>query len=235
MVATATNLQQLVQKGWVWQGQQTPLQKASADFLDTGWPELNAQLGGGWLRGSVNEIQVEVGFRGELGLVLPLLQRSSGRPHVWVNPPAQPYAPGLQSQGLVPQQQWCVYETNSTKALWAVEQCVQSQNVGVVLAWLPQLNAAQVRRLQQVTEQAQQLIFIFTAWQQEPEARAYVNRLRLHWQDGLQIEVLKRRFGWPLPPFPCALQRLFPERRLTKQARQSAGHHSTAGAARLVL
>lgn len=235
MTATATNLQQLVQKGWVWQGQQTPLQKASADFLDTGWPELNTQLGGGWLRGSVNEIQVEVGFRGELGLVLPLLQRSSERPHVWVNPPAQPYAPGLQSQGLVPQQQWCVHESNNTKALWAMEQCIQSQSVGVVLAWLPQLNATEVRRLQQITEQAQQLVFIFTAWQQEPEARAYVNRLRLHWQEGLQVELLKRRFGWPLPPFPCALQRLFPERRLTKPVRESADSNSMQGATRLVL
>ncbi|RUO42233.1 hypothetical protein CWE22_08840 [Pseudidiomarina aestuarii] len=235
MVATATNLQQLVQKGWVWQGQQTPLQKTSTDFLDSGWPELNAQLGGGWLRGSVNEIQIEVGFRGELGLVLPLLQRSNERPHVWVNPPAQPYAPGLQSQGLVPQQQWCIQEADHTKALWAIEQCIQSQSVGLILAWLPQLNAAQVRRLQQVTEQAQQLVFIFTDCQQEPEARAYVNRLRLHWQDELQIEVLKRRFGWPLPPFPCALQRLLPERRLVKKSAHNNTSHAVTGTTRLTL
>lgn len=231
MAATATNLQQLVQKGWVWQGQQAPLHKAAADFMDTGWPELNAQLGGGWLRGSVNEIQIEVGFRGELGLVLPLLQQSAERPHVWVNPPAQPYAPGLQSQGLMAHQQWCIQEPDTAKALWAIEQCLQSRSVGVVLAWLPQLNAAQVRRLQQVAEQAQQLVFIFTAWRHEPEARAYVNRMRLHWQDGLHIEVVKRRFGWPLPPFPCALQRLFPERRMLKNTAQQ----STPGEPRLAL
>lgn len=205
-------LKKLVAKGWLWQGQNLPPQKAEHAFLDSGWPELNQHLGGGWLQGSVNEIQLHTPFSGELALLMPLLQQQN-RPIVWLNPPAQPYAPGLRTQQLEPQQQWYLTETDPQRAVWAIEQCLQAETVGVVMAWLPELSAACVRRLQQTAEQHQQLVFIFTAKQPQSEARAYVNRLRLYWHDGLHIELFKRRFGWPLAPFPCAVEAYLPERR----------------------
>ena len=42
-------LQQLLQQGLVWQGQQQQ-QHHQQQFLDSGWAELNQHLGGGWLR-----------------------------------------------------------------------------------------------------------------------------------------------------------------------------------------
>ncbi|RUO76521.1 hypothetical protein [Pseudidiomarina taiwanensis] len=216
----ASHLHELVAKGWVWQGQDLPAQKLQQQFIESGWSELDQHLGGGWLQGSVNELQLHAPFSGELAFLMPLLQQQT-RPTVWLNPPCQPYAPGLRYQQLEPDLQWCLYESDPLKAVWAIEQCLQAQQVGVVLAWLPELSAACVRRLQQTAEQQQQLVFIFTPSKTATtEARAYVNRLRLYWHDGLHVEILKRRFGWPLAAFRCPVEDFLPERR--RSAQQSA-------------
>lgn len=207
-------LQQLLQQGLVWQGQQQ--QSDQQHFIDTGWAELNQHLGGGWLRGSVNELQVALPFTGELALLLPLL-RQQQRPSLWLNPPAQPYWPGLLYQQVV-QPPLLVRTASEEHAVWVLEQAMQSRHCGVLFAWLPHLPAAWVRRLQQCAEQHQQLLFVFSAWQPNDEARAYVNRLQLHRpadkpQQGFQVGIKKRRFGWPLPPFRCPVEQLLPERR----------------------
>lgn len=210
------NLQELVSKGWVWQGQQAPLHKQASDFIDSGWPELNEALGGGWLRGSVNELQIERPFSGELALLLPVL-RQQRQPVVWLNPPAELYAPGLQHQQLTGTQ-LLIRESDTLRAVWALEQCLQAGGqVGLIIAWLPDLSAPLVRRLQQCAERHQQLVFIMAGAmaraQPQVEARAYVNRLQV-WRDGdFQIRILKRRYGWPLPPFPCAIDQYLPTRR----------------------
>lgn len=208
-------LQQLLQQGLVWQGQQhQPHDKHY--FFDSGWAELNQHLGGGWLRGSVNELQVAQPFSGELALLVPLL-RQLQRPSLWLNPPAQPYWPGLAHQQI--QQSPLLVRTSSPEhAVWVLEQTMQSRQCGALLAWLPELPAAWVRRLQQSAEQHQQLLFVFSAWQASDEARAYVNRLQLQRpahkpQLGFQVGIKKRRFGWPLPPFRCPVDQLLPARR----------------------
>ncbi|MDX1706818.1 SulA-like leucine-rich domain-containing protein [Pseudidiomarina sp.] len=205
------NLQNLVSKGWLWQGQQTPLHKQASDFIDSGWPELNQTLGGGWLRGSVNELQIEQPFSGELALLLPVL-RQQQQPVVWLNPPAALYAPGLQHQQLT-NTQLVIRETDTLRGVWALEQCLQAGQVGMIIAWLPDLSAPLVRRLQQCAERHQQLVFIMAKAQPQVEARAYVNRLQVWRDDNFQIRILKRRYGWPLPPFPCAVDHYLPARR----------------------
>jgi hypothetical protein len=208
-------LQQLLQQGLVWQGQQHQ-HHDQQQFFDSGWAELNQHLGGGWLCGSVNELQVAQPFSGELALLVPLL-RQLKRPSLWLNPPAQPYWPGLLHQQI--QQPPLLVRTHSDEhAVWVLEQTMQSRQCGVLLAWLPKLPAAWVRRLQQCAEQHQQLVFIFSSWQASDEARAYVNRLQLQRpadkpQQGLQVGIKKRRFGWPLPPFRCPVDELLPVRR----------------------
>ncbi len=205
------SLQELVSKGWVWQGQQAPLHKQASDFIDSGWAGLNEALGGGWLRGSVNELQIERPFSGELALLLPVL-RQQRQPVVWLNPPAELYAPGLQHQQLTATQ-LVIRETDTLRAVWALEQCLQAGQIGLVIAWLPDLAAPLVRRLQQCAERHQQLVFIMASAQPEVEARAYVNRLQLLRDGDFQIRILKRRYGWPLPPFPCAVDQNLPTRR----------------------
>ena len=106
-----------------------------------------------------------------------------------------------------------MHEQDTKQALWAFEQALQSRALGAVVAWFDDLDSQAVRRLQQTAAQHEQLAFVLTPWQATTEARAYVNRLQLHWQQQLQVRVIKRRGGWPLPPAPCAVTQLLPERR----------------------
>lgn len=205
-------LQDLVHKGWLWQGREATEQLAPEQFIDSGWPELNRRLGGGWLRGAAHELQVRHHFQGELTLLMPVLVAQQ-KPCLWVNPPAIPYWPGLAYRQLACAPLW-LQEQDHKRVLWAVEQALKSAVLGVVVAWFETLEAAVVRRLQQVAAQHNQLLFIVTPWQTTTEARAYVNRLQLEWQhDSLQIAIVKRRAGWPLPAFPCAVTSLLPPRR----------------------
>lgn len=211
-MAYPAQVEALVQKGWLWQGQTPPPTHTPPQFTATGWPELDAQLGGGWLQGSVNELQVQHAFVGELALLLPVLQQAR-HATVWLNPPAQPYAPGLLYQQVNLAQQVVVQEAEPQLALWAAEQALQSEAVQVLLMWSSHLAATHVRRLQQAAQAHQKLAFVITPWQGSEEARAYVNRLQLIRSEQLQVRVLKRRFGWPLPPFPCTADKLLPQRR----------------------
>ncbi|OZB06033.1 MAG: hypothetical protein B7X54_03555 [Idiomarina sp. 34-48-12] len=211
-MAYPAQVEALVQKGWLWQGQELPAHKAEQQFLSSGWAELDARLGGGWLQGSVNELQVQQPFIGELALLLPLLAKPQTTA-LWVNPPVQPYAPGLSYQHLELHQQVVVQEPDEKLALWAAEQALQSNAIDAVLLWHASLSATAVRRLQQAAEAQQKLAFVITPWQQQEEARAYVTRLQLERADSLSIRILKRRFGWPLPAFPCGVDSRLPRRR----------------------
>lgn len=214
-MAFPAHVEALVQKGLVWQGQRTPLHKSEKQFVSTGWPELDEQLGGGWLQGSVNELQRQQPFSGELPLLLPLLAQPNTTA-LWLNPPAMPYAPGLVYQQVALSQQLVVQEPDDKLALWAAEQALQSGAIHQVLLWHAGLSAAAVRRLQKAAEAAQKLCFVITPEQLNDEARAYTMRLKLSCQYAtgeFQVAVLKRRFGWPLPAFKCAIEKRLPTRR----------------------
>lgn len=211
-------LEELVAKGWVWQGQQASPAQQPQNFIDSGWPPLNEALGGGWLQGSVNELQLDAPFIGELGLLAPLLRSQSST--IWLNPPAEPYAPGWQYQQLNAKQQLVLRSEQPEDTLWALQQCLQAGCAPLLLAWLPTVSPAAIRRYQLLAEQQQVLVFILTATQADTEARAYVNRLQLSREPGqpeLQVTVLKRRYGWPLAPFTCAVDGQFPRRRAVRK------------------
>lgn len=216
-MAFPAQVEALVKQGLVWQGQQAPLHKAGVSVRTTGWPELDQRLGGGWLQGCVHELQLQQPFIGELVLLAPLLAQPN-MTTLWVNPPAQPYAPGLIYQDINLAQQLVVQASDVKLALWAAEQALQSQAVELVLFWHTKaLPLAAVRRLQQAAEAAQKMVFVFTTEQPEDESRAYAMRLRLTPPSGthanLHVTVLKRRYGWPLPAFACAIESRLPRRR----------------------
>lgn len=211
-MAFPAQVEALMQKGWLWQGQVAPPQQTKQQFISSGWPELDEQLGGGWLQGSINELQIQQPFVGELALLIPVLQCVQAAT-LWLNPPQQPYAPGLSYQQVDLAQQVVVQEADPKLALWAAEQALLSDSVQLLLMWHPHLSAVHVRRLQQAVHAQQKLAFVITPWQSSEEARAYVNRLQLSRTEQLQVRLLKRRFGWPLPPFPCSVDKLLPRRR----------------------
>lgn len=223
-VKNAEKLQQLIQQGQVWQGRQRSLAQPS-EWCSSGHSELDRWLGGGWVRSSINELQLSAPFIGELDVVLPVLR--AARYAVWLNPPAEPYAWGWQTQGVDPARQLLVNTgTNASAekdALWALQQCTQAGCAEVVLAWFPELSAAAVRQVQQSLAQQRSLVFVFTGMSEDLSAKAYTHRLKLTRaytaaaigavDQGLQIEVLKRRGGWPLPAQPYRAQGYWPLRR----------------------
>lgn len=220
MVATiaAQPIQELLAKGLVWQGQQHESDNGQRHF-STGYPQLDKTLGGGWLAGSVNELQLSRHYVGELALLLPVLRTSTGT--VWLNPPQEPYAPGWQQQQLPIAQQHVLRTETERDALWALQQTLQAGCMPVVLAWFANVSATAVRLMQQCAQQHQVTVFVFTSEQSQTEARAYTNRLLLERNtNGFFVHVLKRRYGWPLPPFPCAVDAHLPRRRRAKAATQ---------------
>jgi protein ImuA len=98
--------------------------------------------------------------------------------------------------------------------LWAAEQALRCADVAAVLAWLPQVRAAQLRRLQMAASQHRKLLFVMRPAQTQNESSPAVLRLLLTSglpdaqapAGALQLHILKRR-GPPL-----AQPLLLPER-----------------------
>ncbi|EKE79402.1 SulA-like SOS-response cell division inhibitor [Idiomarina xiamenensis] len=200
-------LNELMRRGWLWQGQA----ESQTDVVSTGYAELDNALHGGWAKAALHELQIEQPFQYELQLLQSSLRWAQQQPQAiaWLNPPAQPHAHGLASYDLADCRH-VVINATPQDALWAYEQCLQSGSFALVLGWLEQLDGSAVRRLLLAAQKHPQLAFVLTR-QQQLDARAYSTRLRLRGhrvaqQPMLSISVLKRRQGWPLAAFDCAIK-----------------------------
>ena len=186
----------------------------------TGSAELNAQLpGGGWPVGAVVEIlQAHSGLHqshSEWRLLLPALThltRLTHLPHltrtlsapcgalVLVGAPHPPFGPGLAGQGLDPQRMLWINTAASASRLWATEQALRCADVSAVLAWLPQVRADQLRRLQIAAAGHTKLLFVMRPASAQNESSPAVLRLMVSIQtdnDALWLHIFKRR-GPPL-------------------------------------
>ncbi|RUO76269.1 SulA-like SOS-response cell division inhibitor [Idiomarina seosinensis] len=189
-------LQQLVTKGLVWQGKPSSLQEH--DYLPSGSQPLDEKLGGGWQLGGLHECQQQRPFT-EQRLIVPLLNQALQRqlPVFWVAPPALLSAAGLTWQ-LCQSSYHVVIEASGLEAAWAFEQILLSGS-GLALLWLPQqdTDAAMVRRWYKAAQSGLQAGFVFTGVQSQTEARAYTNRVLIQQQHN-RLDIIKRRYGWPL-------------------------------------
>jgi protein ImuA len=152
-------------------------------------------------------------------LVLALARQPG--PVVLVSPPRAPFVPALAAQGL-PADRWLRVDTaTAATRLWATEQALRCAEVAAVLAWLPQTEAADLRRLQLAAQRHRQLLFVMRPL--SAHAQASPARLRLMVDEAgtppsLRVQVLKRR-GPPwvsplrLPGQPPLLARLLRSRR----------------------
>lgn len=121
---------------------------ATAGRLATGFPALDAALGGGWPLGMLTELLVPAEGSGELGLLSPTLARLT-RPQVpsapspaatggWIMliaPPWIPYAPGLYWQGLALNRVLMVRVRQSPEVLWVMEEALRSGACAGVIGW----------------------------------------------------------------------------------------------------
>ncbi|WP_029412988.1 translesion DNA synthesis-associated protein ImuA [Acidovorax radicis] len=175
----------------------------------TGYGPLDAQLpGGGWPVGALNEVLQPVAGLHEWQLVLPALVQATARRSgavVVVAPPCEPFGPALQAQGLAADR-LCVVRADAAAALWAAEQALRCREVLAVMAWLPQVQPAALRRLQLAAAQQRQLLWVFRPASAAHQASPALLRLQVLGMampggvstfPGMQVHILKRR-GPPL-------------------------------------
>jgi cell division inhibitor SulA/protein ImuA len=121
--------------------------------IATGFPALDAALGGGWPTGTLTELLVEGQGSGELGLLSPALAQlttttaetraetraetpaSNGNRVALIAPPLIPYAPGLCWQGLALNRVLIVRAQRLPEVLWGMEEALRSGTCAGVIAW----------------------------------------------------------------------------------------------------
>ena len=180
--------------------------------MASGHAALDAVLpGGGWPLDAVSELLQPPGLHAEWRLLLPALvrlQQTGAGALVLVGPPHLPFGPALQAQGLAVQRLLCVQVSEPPARLWAVEQALRCAGVQAVLAWLPQVRADHLRRLQVAAQTHHKPLFALRPAPAQTESSPAVLRLLLacapaqpvgpvQGADALCLHVLKRR-GPPL-------------------------------------
>lgn len=189
----------------VWRA--SDLGAAAGATLASGHAALDAQLpGGGWPLGAISEILQTHSGQQEWRLLLPALRRTAPGPLVLVGAPQVPFGPGLQAQGMDARRLLCLNADAPAARLWSAEQALRCAEVAAVLAWLPQVRAEHLRRLQLAAQAHAKLLFVLRPAQARDESSPAVLRLLLTGPlaadqasapDALWVRILKRR-GPPL-------------------------------------
>ncbi|MCK9260153.1 MAG: translesion DNA synthesis-associated protein ImuA [Azoarcus sp.] len=190
--------------GLVWQGRQ--LAHQNGPVLPTGHAALDAELpGGGWPGAAMTELLADQTGVGELSLLMPLLRRSGPtRWQVWIAPPQIPYAPALHAAGVNLGSLLLLTPATPAEAVWATRQALDSASCHAVLAWLPQIDSAGLRRLQLAAEQGSTPLFLFRTLATARQPSPAPLRLALSARQGaLRIDLLKRK--GPLAHAPIVL------------------------------
>lgn len=195
-------LQQLFNSGKVWQGTQT--EPVSEKGHDSGFAALNDSLtSAGWPADGVIEILHEQRGIGEINLIMPILSQLSQKEKycIWVAPPYRLNAPALLQAGVNLKQQLVITPSAQRDVLWVLEECLRSKAVSIIFAWPEKLKHEQMRRLQMLAVENQVSCFLFRSQGSDNTPCALRIHLRAEDHDTLQVHVLKRKHGWPLPPF----------------------------------
>lgn len=143
----------------VWRGER---QREAIPTESTGIRQLDDLLLGGWPKASLTQlVSSDDGFG--LSVLLPTLAKltQAGRPIAFVQPPHQPCAPALVSQGLDIKQLLWVQTKNTTQALWAFEQLLRGGLHAAVVYWGSAMDCTTERRLQLAAETGKGLAFCF--------------------------------------------------------------------------
>jgi protein ImuA len=235
----------------LWRAHQ--LGRAAGDALPTGFAALDAQLpGGGWPKRVLTELLLPQHGIGEMRLLAPVLARcaAAGRGVMLFDPPAPLCAWALAQLGVDAQALVVVHGRHRTHGarhllpaadlLWALEQALQSGQLGALLAWLPaRLQAQALRRLQLAAQGHDGAAFMLRELQACDRPSPAPLRLALHAAgiDELALRVLKRRgpalaqpLRLALPPVLAPVHRARAEAmRLAAQASAQAQQRPAAG------
>ena len=200
-------LRDVLARADVWRG--GALAQGQAEGCPTGYAELDAALPGrGWPPGAMTEILVTAaGGRtltgiGEVSLVLPALARhTADRGHAaLIAPPRRAHAPAWAAAGVELSRLIVVLPDQQARhdALWAAEQALRSGALGMVLVWLPRVDAAPLKRLQRAAECGGSCALVFRPAQCAGQSSPAPLRLLVSGSGtGASVTILKRR-GPPL-------------------------------------
>jgi len=199
-------LSRLLEHPAIWRGTSV----ARTEVLSTGYNALDERLpGGGWPRSGLIEILVSRFGVGELTLLLPALASLTHLPIArwcaWISPPFEPFAPSLAAHGIalehvlivrVPATSKQRTRGSSTPALWAFEQSLGSGACDMVLAWVKEPRAKEIRRLQLAAERGRTLGVLFRPQQAALETSHAVARIAVEpAAHGVRVTLLKSRGG----------------------------------------
>jgi hypothetical protein len=173
-------------------------------FLSSGFPELDAMLGGGWPIGGLTELLIEVGASAELGLLSPALTRLScgdaTADPAWVMliaPPWIPYAPGLCWQGLAPSRVLVTDVRQAADVLWAMEAALGSGSCAGIIAWAGVASRVALQRLHLLAGKRPVWSVLVRAARFRYERSPAMLRIQLQLQPGAQttvrVEIFKNR------------------------------------------
>lgn len=98
---------------------------------------------------------------------------------VVLNPPHEPYLPAFAAAGIAAEQLLWLAPPTPAAQLWAGEQALRCQDVAALVAWLPRVRVAELRRLQQAAAQTGTLLFALRPDQRAAEATPARLRLRV--------------------------------------------------------
>jgi hypothetical protein len=128
---------------------------ARSERVATGFAPLDQRLGGGWLRGALNELLLPGEGCGALEAFLPRLfagsdsaEERSARLVAWIDPQRWPYPPALAQAGLDLARCLVVRPRDSREQAWALDLALRSGACDVVIGWLHHLDDRSLRRLQ---------------------------------------------------------------------------------------
>lgn len=182
------------------------LSRPTQRTCSTGFAALDQELpGGGWPTHGLTEVLQQPSQPGqplaEWRLLLPGLCRmvKHGLPLVLIGPPLPPHAPGLNQAGVDVNELVWVQAQSMHERLWATEQMIKGPGaaggLGSVLAWLPQAQAAQIRRLQTWALHCQAPVFVMRPARVREDASAAPLRVMVRLDDAttLKVALLKRR------------------------------------------
>ncbi|MBV1790251.1 translesion DNA synthesis-associated protein ImuA [Marinobacterium sp. D7] len=194
----------LLERGQLWRGSHVAAVPAE-EVEPSGHPVLDELLsGGGWLHGQLIELLYSGEGRGELRLLWPLLKRfsSAGRAVLWIDPPHHPYSLALLQAGISLSTQRIVSTNTRKERLWAIEQALKSGASPLVLSWLDfQVSTSSLRRLQLAAQSGGGLGWVMRSEEVSEHASPAAYRVRLNSSEkGVELTLIKRRGGWPLPP-----------------------------------
>lgn len=181
---------------------------AGSMHVPSGFPELDAMLGGGWPGGGLTELLVEAGTFAELALLSPALSRltcgHAAADPAWIMliaPPWIPYAPGLCWHGLALSRVLVTEVRQAADVLWAMEAALGSGACAAVVAWAGAASRVALQRLHLLAGRRPVWSVLVRAARFRQERSPAMLRVQLHLQPGVQgvvrAEIFKNRLRAP--------------------------------------